>query len=395
MSTGLSLHLTRLSRGTKTKNGAASRFSVVVFPGRWSREIPSKETQRSISALAPTSPGPLRPDASSSSLRRNEHDARHGGSNGCPSWPVAGRHYDLQRESGGWSRSIVTMSRGNMTEELVQRCDYDGHPGCVSLEAPPSTRTIRPPRTPLEPTFQNDKSLIDTQSDSLCTSEPRGSRTLSQPLRRTYATGKISIAFCCSSTVFTSGSCPASRRVSWASSLRMSTASAVEKDKSIPLCDYKIHPAEAPSPGTVALAFLNAAQPRILRHAHHMSFARPPAPRSLPRRLRVRLFRFRVHLRASLRRPHGANPTRLRREFRHSRVPATNPAVLTAGISRAGRACAPVAAARGADRFEHERQREPAHSRFPVRVNDRQATGDTPQSRPRCHGQKHAQSMAL
>ena len=24
----------------------------------------------------------------------NEHDARHGGSNGCPSWPVAGRNYD-------------------------------------------------------------------------------------------------------------------------------------------------------------------------------------------------------------------------------------------------------------------------------------------------------------
>ena len=48
-------------------------------------------------------------------------------------------------------------------------------PDWVSLEAPPSTRTIRPPRTRIEHTFQNDKSLIDTQSDSLCTSEPRGS----------------------------------------------------------------------------------------------------------------------------------------------------------------------------------------------------------------------------
>ena len=40
-------------------------------------------------------------------------------------------------------------------------------PGWVSLEAPPSTRKIRPPRTRIETTFQNDKLLIGTQSDSL------------------------------------------------------------------------------------------------------------------------------------------------------------------------------------------------------------------------------------
>ena len=53
----------------------------------------------------------------------------------------------------------------------------------------------------MEPTFHNDKSLIGTQSDSLCTSEPRASRPLSWPLRRTYARCTCSIAFCCSSTV--------------------------------------------------------------------------------------------------------------------------------------------------------------------------------------------------
>ena len=50
-------------------------------------------------------------------------------------------------------------------------------------------------------------------------------------------------------------------------------------------------------------------------------------------------------------------------------------------ISRARRACARPVAAHGAFRFEHKRQREPVHSRSPVRVIDRQATGDTPQSR--------------
>ena len=109
-----------------------------------------------------------------------------------------------------------------------------------------------------------------------------------------------------------SGSCPASRRTSRASSRRISTASAVEKDKSMPLYDYKIHPVEPPSPGTVALAFLNATQPQISRHAHqHMSFARPPALRSLPRRLRVRFVSIPTSLSGVLRRPHVANPTRL------------------------------------------------------------------------------------
>ena len=115
---------------------------------------------------------------------------------------------------GGVSRSIVRMVREHARRITRATFSKPHHPDWVSLEAPPSTRKNRPPRTPLKPTFQNDKSLIDTQSDYLCTSEPRGSRPLSQPLRRTYAAGTCSIAFCCSSTVFTSGSWPASR---WAS----------------------------------------------------------------------------------------------------------------------------------------------------------------------------------
>ena len=56
----------------------------------------------------------------------------------------------------------------------------------------------------------------------------------------------------------------------------------------MPLYDYKIHSVEPPSPGTVALAFLNATQPQISPYAHHMSFVRPPAPRSHLRRYRLR-----------------------------------------------------------------------------------------------------------
>ena len=50
----------------------------------------------------------------------------------------------------------------------------------------------------------------------------------------------------------------------------------------------QIHPAEPPSPGTVALAFPSATQTQISRRARHMSFVRPPAPRPHLRRLRVR-----------------------------------------------------------------------------------------------------------
>ena len=41
-----------------------------------------------------------------------EHDARYGGSNGLPSWPVAQRNFERLVQSGGWSRSIVMMVRG-------------------------------------------------------------------------------------------------------------------------------------------------------------------------------------------------------------------------------------------------------------------------------------------
>ena len=77
---------------------------------------------------------------------------------------------------GGVSRSIVRMVRDHARRITRATFSKPHHPDWVSLEAPPSTRKNRPPRTPLKPTFQNDKSLIDTQSDSLCTSEPRGSR---------------------------------------------------------------------------------------------------------------------------------------------------------------------------------------------------------------------------
>ena len=71
---------------------------------------------------------------------------------------------------GGVSRSIVRMVREHARRITRATFSKPHHPDWVSLEAPPSTRKNRPPRTPLKPTFQNDKSLIDTQSASLCPS---------------------------------------------------------------------------------------------------------------------------------------------------------------------------------------------------------------------------------
>ena len=139
----------------------------------------------------------------------------------------------------------------------------------------------RPPRTPLEPTFQNDKSLIDTQSDSLCTSEPRGSRPLSQPLRRTYAAGACSIAFCCSSTVFTSGSWPASR---WTSLGKFATRSRVgttvhHKERS--LLDSQTTSLATTVGREIKRAPFGARHPPSSRRCRPTQTGRLPAPRSL------------------------------------------------------------------------------------------------------------------
>ena len=117
-----------------------------------------------------------------------------------------------------------------------------------------------------------------------------------------------------------------------ASSSLISTASAVECDKSMSLYDHETHPVEPPSPGTVALAFINATQPQISRHAHHISFVLPPALRSHLRRLRVRFFPFDFDFTCGRRL--CADPT-APTQFDSgasfvARVPATNPAVLTA-----------------------------------------------------------------
>ena len=118
---------------------------------------------------------------------------------------------------GRASRSIVRMVRDHARRMARATFSKPHHLDWVSLEAPPSTRKNRPPRTPLKPTFQNDKSLIDTQSDSLVAPPNQGVRDLCRALathiRRRYMR-TCSIAFCCSSTVFTSGSWPASK---WAS----------------------------------------------------------------------------------------------------------------------------------------------------------------------------------
>ena len=72
VSTGPSLHLNPVIEGGKGKGGfSVAHFDVSAPPERWPREIPPKDTPRSISALELTSPGPLRPDADDAPPRSN------------------------------------------------------------------------------------------------------------------------------------------------------------------------------------------------------------------------------------------------------------------------------------------------------------------------------------
>ena len=114
----------------------------------------------------------------------------------CAHWPLFAA---LNGSRGGVSRSIVRMVRDHARRITRATFSKPHHPDWVSLEAPPSTRKHRPPRTPLKPTFQNDKSLIDTQSDSLCTSEPTARNVTLQPVRRHTFLRSSSIAFCSAS----------------------------------------------------------------------------------------------------------------------------------------------------------------------------------------------------
>jgi len=101
---------------------------------------------------------------------------------------------------GGVSRSIVRMVRDHARRITRATFSKPHHPDWVSLEAPPSTRKHRPPRTPLKPTFQNDKSLIDTQSASLCPSVQSLPNVSLQVCDEATTARTRSIAFCSSSS---------------------------------------------------------------------------------------------------------------------------------------------------------------------------------------------------
>ena len=95
---------------------------------------------------------------------------------------------------GGHGRSPPHRER-TWTQQLVQRLDWDDHPDCVSLETPPSTRTNQAPRTPLEHTFHNNKSLIGTQSDSFLPLRTKGfansAAALATYIRRRYKLDRV------------------------------------------------------------------------------------------------------------------------------------------------------------------------------------------------------------
>ena len=101
---------------------------------------------------------------------------------------------------GGVSRSIARMVREHARRITRATFSKPHHPDWVSLEAPPSTRKNRPPRTPLKPTFQNDKSLIDTQSASLCPSVQSLPNVSLQVCDEATTARTRSIAFCSSSS---------------------------------------------------------------------------------------------------------------------------------------------------------------------------------------------------
>ena len=136
-------------------------------------------------------------------------------------------------------------------------------------------------------------------------------RSLATHIRRRYKLDRVLLF----EHGFTSGSCPVLRRASWARSLRIPTASAVEKDKRSPFTTTKSTLSSHPLLTQSHSCFSTPHNRRFRAMLTiSVSFALPHRDPTCVDFVCV-LFRFRLHLRASLRRPHGANPIRLRREF--------------------------------------------------------------------------------
>ena len=148
----------------------------------------------------------------------------------------------------------------------------------------PPTRTIRPPRTRIEPTFQNDKSLIDTQSDSLCTSEPTARNVTLQPVRRHTFLRSSSIAFCSASSTTGPTRWSPSRRTRRTRSLLVSTAMRSRKTTARSLFGLISATSADTVCREVGWALFSAAQPKSARRGHRTHRDRPPAPRFLLRR---------------------------------------------------------------------------------------------------------------
>ena len=219
---------------------------------------------------------------------------------------------------GGVSRSIVRMVRDHARRITRATFSKPHHPDWVSLEAPPSTRKNRPPRTPLKPTFQNDKSLIDTQSASLCPSVQSLPNVSYRCATRQAAQGQGRSRFALRAQ-------PPGRRDDRARGGQLGLVRRVLR----PHCDRERPKQDHFSP----FPQLPPQAPSVAKSDGHFSVPHNQKVRAaatariataLPRRvsscvdLPALFFAVRFHFAASLRQAHGASPPRRKRSRRPS-----------------------------------------------------------------------------
>ena len=180
----------------------------------------------------------------------------------------------------------------------------------------------------MEHTFQNEKSLIGTQSDTLLPLRTKGFENSAAALCGVHTPQVQAIAFCSLSTVFTSGSCPASRWTSRGKSLRIWPVSAADSHKRMSLLHYQTTFLEPPS----GEEFEGHFQCRKTAEAARPTHAKRPSSRTaIPPVSTSCAFLFDSDFTCGRLCADLTAPTQLDPGASFvTRVPATNPAVLTA-----------------------------------------------------------------